>query len=441
MFDDGSFSETLAGWGMTTICGRARLGGIPMGVILPEMRTVSVTHPADPADPDSKEMTSQQAGLVWFPDSSYKTATAIRDFNHEGLPLMILANWRGFSGGMRDMYEQILKFGSMIVDSLVAYKQPVFVYIPPNGELRGGAWVVIDQTINPDVMEMFVDPTARGGILEPSGIVEIKYRRHQILETMARLDPEIAALNIRLANAGEQERSKIATDLKKRQELLLPLYSKVAEHFADLHDVPARMMAKGCISGIVDWKWSRQFFYGRLRRRLAEFAVIQRMAAAEPEGTRDSHKSMLNGLIKKQVKDQKRRLPSYQDMGQHIEAGTNKSASEADKEVAATIERDHRIADLLKNEAQGPVNAMIAELMKRRVRQTVKDMVGRDEEASLEGFMMAVGGMSIDTKQALLKKLMEGISHTWAQQGSSIFSPDLNAQDRPESLKPPHIPP
>lgn len=74
------------------------------------------------------------------------------------------------------MYEQILKFGAQIVDSLTEYKQPVLVYIPPNGELRGGAWVVIDQTINPDAMEMYVDPSARGGILEPSGIVEIKYR-------------------------------------------------------------------------------------------------------------------------------------------------------------------------------------------------------------------------------------------------------------------------
>ena len=40
-----------------------------------------------------------QAGQVWYPDSAYKTAQAIRDFNKEQLPLMIFANWRGFSGG------------------------------------------------------------------------------------------------------------------------------------------------------------------------------------------------------------------------------------------------------------------------------------------------------------------------------------------------------
>lgn len=43
----------------------------------------------------------QQAGQVWFPDSAFKTYQAIKDFNREGLPLMVFANWRGFSGGMK----------------------------------------------------------------------------------------------------------------------------------------------------------------------------------------------------------------------------------------------------------------------------------------------------------------------------------------------------
>ena len=50
------------------------------------------------------------------------------------------------------MYQEVLKFGAQIVDALVEYKSPVFVYIPPGGELRGGSWVVIDPTINPEQM-------------------------------------------------------------------------------------------------------------------------------------------------------------------------------------------------------------------------------------------------------------------------------------------------
>ena len=47
------------------------------------------------------EQVVNQAGQVWFPDSAFKTAQAIRDFGREGLPLIIFANWRGFSGGMK----------------------------------------------------------------------------------------------------------------------------------------------------------------------------------------------------------------------------------------------------------------------------------------------------------------------------------------------------
>jgi len=62
-----------------------------------------------------------------------------------------------------DMYQEVLKYGSMIVDALRVYRQPVFAYLPPHGELRGGAWVVVDPTINPDHMEMYAGEWREGG--------------------------------------------------------------------------------------------------------------------------------------------------------------------------------------------------------------------------------------------------------------------------------------
>ncbi len=91
-----------------------------------------------------------QAGQVWFPDSALKTAHAMEEFDLEGLPLFILANWRGFSGGQRDLFEGVLQAGSLIVEALRTYRQPVTVYLPPGAELRGGAWVVVDGQINAD---------------------------------------------------------------------------------------------------------------------------------------------------------------------------------------------------------------------------------------------------------------------------------------------------
>ncbi|XP_065927175.1 acetyl-CoA carboxylase 1 [Magallana gigas] len=68
------------------------------------------------------------------------------------------------------------------------YNQPIMIYIPPYAELRGGAWVVVDPTINPTHMEMYADELSRGGVLEPEGTVEIKFRRKDPEKTMQRLD-------------------------------------------------------------------------------------------------------------------------------------------------------------------------------------------------------------------------------------------------------------
>jgi acetyl-CoA carboxylase carboxyltransferase component len=88
-----------------------------------EVRTSEMVITADPATPSSQENPIQQSDQVWFPDSAHKTATAIQDFNGEDLPLFILANWRGFSGGQRGMFDEVLKFGAAIVDGLVNYEQ------------------------------------------------------------------------------------------------------------------------------------------------------------------------------------------------------------------------------------------------------------------------------------------------------------------------------
>lgn len=89
------------------------------------------------------------------------------------------------------MYEQIVKFGAYIVDGLREYNQPVVVYLPPNAELRGGAWAVLDPTINPRFMETYADPESRAGVLEPEGIVEVKFKEKDILKAIYRLDPVV----------------------------------------------------------------------------------------------------------------------------------------------------------------------------------------------------------------------------------------------------------
>eukprot|EP00439_Symbiodinium_sp_Y106_P012940 s4299_g1.t2 len=210
----------------------SRKRGMPMGVIAVETRSVDRLVPADPSNSESCEVKETNGGKVWFPDSAFKTAQALKDFNRgENLPVIIFANWRGFSGGTRDMYNEILKFGAMIVDALVEYEQPIFIYIPKHGELRGGAWVVIDPAINPDKMEMYADVDARGGILEPPGIVEVKYRAPQQVEAMHRIDAKLKDLDGKLAGKEGAAKSEIEKEIKAREKQLHGFLGFVAAVF------------------------------------------------------------------------------------------------------------------------------------------------------------------------------------------------------------------
>ena len=146
--------------------------------------------------------------------------------------------------------------------------------------------MVVDPTINPERMEMYADEEARGGVLEPEGIVGIKYRRDRQLDTMARLDPVYADLRAQLADKSitSDKQSDIKVKMTERESLLLPVYSQISLQFADLHDRAGRMKAKDVIRQPLQWKNARRFFYWRLRRRLNEESLIAKMATTS---TRD----------------------------------------------------------------------------------------------------------------------------------------------------------
>lgn len=62
-------------------------------------------------------------------------------------------------------------------------------------------------------------PVSRGGVLEPEGTVEIKFRRKDLVKTMRRVDPVYMGLAERL---GESSSSIL---IKSPQVFLIPLSS------------------------------------------------------------------------------------------------------------------------------------------------------------------------------------------------------------------------
>ncbi|TPX55246.1 acetyl-CoA carboxylase [Powellomyces hirtus] len=401
-FDRGSFTETLAGWAKGVVVGRARLGGIPVGVISVETRSTESVIPADPADEKSEEQTILEAGQVWYPNSAYKTAQAINDFNKgEQLPLFVFANWRGFSGGQSDMYKEVLKYGACIVDALRVYKQPVFVYVI--GELRGGAWVVVDPTINPDMMEMYAEEQSRGGVLEPQGIVEIKFRRPQMVAAMERLDEEYRTLKRALteANAGNpqnltaERKAELQLAFDRREKELLPVYHQVAIQFADLHDRPGRMLIKDVIKRVVGWRDSRRFFYWRLLRRVTEETVLQNLRKADPALTRQQCVLLLESWFRQDVNkvraalddetydDDVARVAYSADQHWHKDLETVRWLSICKSSVDDRIEK-------LKVQARSQLVAGIAEM---------------DVDAAIDGVLKALSTADPKTRKRLLEIL------------------------------------
>ena len=55
---------------------------------------------------------------------------------------------------------------------------------------------------------------------------------------------------------------------------------QISTTFADLHDTPQRMVAKGVIQEILEWKTAREFMYWKVRRRMLEAEVEGRIKSA-----------------------------------------------------------------------------------------------------------------------------------------------------------------
>lgn len=172
VIDKNTWMETMKDYGKTVISGRARINDKSYGIICSNVNNCEKRIPVDPGNLLSSSITEIQATSVLFPDSSYKMAQTINDVNREGIPLLMLMNMRGFSGGTRDMYNEILKFGSMIVENLTYFKQEIYIYVLPDSQIRGGSMVVMSKAINPNI-RFLCDPSSNVNILEPEAGYEI----------------------------------------------------------------------------------------------------------------------------------------------------------------------------------------------------------------------------------------------------------------------------
>lgn len=203
---------------------------------------------------------------------------------------------------------------------------------------------------------MYADTTSRAGVLEPEGIVEIKFRKAKVLQMMERLDTQYRDLKAATADStlSADAATKAKTDLAAREKLLTPTYSQIALQFADLHDRANRMKAKGTIREALEWSSSRKYFYWRLRRRLAEETVLSALISADPSTTRKQAQVTLQGII-------------------------------------GSDDNDERSARNLEEQQAEAVRAAVAAARRTRVANEIAKLAVSDRAALLEGLQAAFG--------------------------------------------------
>jgi acetyl-CoA carboxylase/biotin carboxylase 1 len=108
------------------------------------------------------------------------------------------------------------------------------------------------------------------------------------LACFPRLDPVIKELKATGGAMAEQS-------IRAREKALLPVYTQMATQFADMHDTPQRMYAKGVINGIVPWQEARRFFAERLKRRLTEEALVRHVALTDSSISRRKAMELVQG--------------------------------------------------------------------------------------------------------------------------------------------------
>ena len=222
---------------------------------------------------------------------------------------------------------------------------------------------------------MYADEDARGGVLEPEGIVNIKYRRDKQLETMARLDQTYGDLKRSLNTPGlsQDELSNIKVKMTAREELLLPVYTQISLQYADLHDRAGRMEAKGVIRQPLQWKNARRFFYWRLRRRLNEESILKKMAAVSLRNkdiSREQNLEMLQAWT---------RIVSFE---------------EDDKAVAMWYEENRK-----------EVHAKVEALKSEGVAYDVASLLRSNKDGGLKGIRTMLSMLPIEEKESVLKYL------------------------------------
>ena len=103
--------------------------------------------------------------------------------------------------------------------------------------------MVVDSTINADVMEFYAAEDARGGVLEAAGAASIKFRDRDVVQTAHRIDHVLMEYDRLLkelkmkdvSTSVNDEMKALEVKIKQRERMLFGVFQQVRNKFSTLY--------------------------------------------------------------------------------------------------------------------------------------------------------------------------------------------------------------
>ena len=220
--DADSFDEYKAEYGQSLVCGTARIGGFPVGIVANQHHQV---RPA--AGP-------VQFGGVIYVDSAEKAARFVMNCNQDWLPIVFFQDVNGFMVGRDSEREGIIKAGAKLVNAISNSRVPK-ITVMIGGSYGAGNYALCGKAFDPRFL--FAWPTAHcavmGGEQATSTLLDITVksleRQGEAIDT-----EQLAALKARVKESYDRQMDpryaaargwvdKIIDPVRTREELIFAL--------------------------------------------------------------------------------------------------------------------------------------------------------------------------------------------------------------------------
>ncbi len=196
LVDAGSFDEYKAEFGQTLVCGTARLGGFPVGIVANQRHRVKSARG------------EYQFASVLYVDSADKAARFVMNCNQDWLPILFLQDVNGFMVGRDSERAGIIKAGAKLVSAVSNSRVPKITLIT-GGSYGAGNYALCGKAFDPRFI--YAWPTARCAVMGPA----------QATNTL--LDVMVSSLKKQgqLPDAAELEslRSQVAADYERQTDV------------------------------------------------------------------------------------------------------------------------------------------------------------------------------------------------------------------------------